>query len=110
MDIYRELNSRSYLRARVGNKALNSDVELKGIDISERSPGWKDRLCELINGTASHVNFDYICSPQDINVNTDYFGEGYAAPTDGMVEAVKTVAQTEGILLDPIYTEKEWLG
>ena len=94
----------------VGVKALNSDVELKGIAISERIPGWKDRLCELINGTASHVNFDYTCRPQDINVNSDYFGEGYAVPTDGMVEAVKMVAQTEGILLDPIYTGKGMAG
>jgi D-cysteine desulfhydrase family pyridoxal phosphate-dependent enzyme len=94
----------------VGNKALNSDISLKGIAISERSLGWKERLCDLINGTANYVDFDYTCRPLDINVNTDYFGEGYAAPTEGMVEAVKMVAQMEGILLDPIYTGKGMAG
>ena len=94
----------------VGVKSLNSDIKLKGIAISERADGWKDRLSELINGTGAHLNLDLNCKPQDINVNIDYFGEGYAVPTEGMVEAIKLVARTEGILLDPIYTGKGMSG
>jgi len=94
----------------VGTKALNSDIGVKGIAISERSEGWKDRLYELINGTGIHLGMDLKCKPQDIDVNIDYFGEGYAVPTEGMVEAIKLVAGTEGILLDPVYTGKGMAG
>ncbi len=94
----------------VGAKALNSDIIVKGIAISERTDGWKNRLSELINGTGAHLDLDLSCNPQDINVNTDYFGEGYAVPTEGMIEAIKLVARTEGILLDPIYTGKGMSG
>jgi 1-aminocyclopropane-1-carboxylate deaminase/D-cysteine desulfhydrase-like pyridoxal-dependent ACC family enzyme len=94
----------------VGTKAIDSDIKLKGIAISERSEGWKDRLSTLINGTASHIGLDYTCGPSDIDVNTDYIGDGYAKPTEGTIEAIKMAARTEGILLDPIYTGKGMSG
>ena len=43
-------------------------------------------------------------------VNGDYVGDGYGLPTDSMVEAVKLMAQYEGILLDPVYSGKGFAG
>ncbi|WP_143522551.1 pyridoxal-phosphate dependent enzyme, partial [Pseudomonas sp. 2822-17] len=40
----------------------------------------------------------------------DYVGPGYALPTDEMKEAVKLVARSEAILLDPVYTGKAMAG
>lgn len=40
----------------------------------------------------------------------DYVGPGYSLPTDAMVEAVKMLAETEGILLDPVYSGKAMSG
>ena len=40
----------------------------------------------------------------------DYLGPGYAQPTPEMVEAVRLLARTEGILLDPTYTGKAMAG
>ena len=42
--------------------------------------------------------------------NARYIGPGYALPTPEMIEAVRLVAQTEGILLDPVYTGKAMAG
>ena len=39
-----------------------------------------------------------------------YLGDGYTLPTKGMVEAVKTTARTEAILLDPVYSGKAMAG
>jgi len=94
----------------LGAMAANSDIEITGIAISERSDNWEQTLSDLINGTADHLGLDIEFGPDDINVNIDYFGEGYAAPTEGMVEAIKLVARTEGVLLDPIYTGKGMAG
>lgn len=94
----------------LGAMAADSDVEITGIAISERSDNWEQTLSDLINGTADHLGLGIEFSPDDINVNTDYFGEGYAVPTESMVEAIKLVAQTEGVLLDPIYTGKGMAG
>jgi D-cysteine desulfhydrase len=37
-------------------------------------------------------------------------GAGYSLPTPEMVEAVRMLAQVEGILLDPVYTGKTMAG
>jgi L-cysteate sulfo-lyase len=94
----------------LGAMAAKSDIEITGIAISERSDNWEQKLSDLINGTAVHIGLDIDFGLDDINVNTDYIGEGYAVPTEGMVEAIKLVAQTEGVLLDPIYTGKGMAG
>jgi L-cysteate sulfo-lyase len=45
-----------------------------------------------------------------VQANCDYVGGGYGVPTPGMVEAVTLLAQTEGILLDPVYSGKGMAG
>ena len=40
----------------------------------------------------------------------DYYLPGYSRPNDGMIEAVKLLAQTEAILLDPVYSGKAFAG
>ena len=42
--------------------------------------------------------------------NCDYVGDGYGIPTEGMGEAVRMLAQEEGILLDPVYSGKAMAG
>ena len=42
--------------------------------------------------------------------NSDYVGEGYGLPTEGMLEALQLLAQHEGILLDPVYSGKGMAG
>jgi len=40
----------------------------------------------------------------------DYVGPGYSLPTPEMARAVRLLAETEGILLDPVYTGKTMAG
>ena len=37
-------------------------------------------------------------------------GPGYGIPTEAMVEAVRLMAETEGLLLDPVYSGKAFAG
>jgi L-cysteate sulfo-lyase len=47
---------------------------------------------------------------QAVVANCDYVGAGYGIPTDGMGQAVRMLAQEEGILLDPVYSGKAMAG
>jgi 1-aminocyclopropane-1-carboxylate deaminase/D-cysteine desulfhydrase-like pyridoxal-dependent ACC family enzyme len=45
-----------------------------------------------------------------LHVIDGYQGEGYGLPSDAMREAVMLTAQTEGLLLDPVYAGKAMAG
>ena len=45
-----------------------------------------------------------------IDVAADQLGEGYGLPTDAMIEAVRLMARTEGLILDPVYGGKAFAG
>ena len=46
----------------------------------------------------------------EIVVTGGQLGEGYGVPTAAMFEAVRLVAQSEGLLLDPVYGGKAFAG
>ena len=39
-------------------------------------------------------------------LHSNYVGEGYGIPTAGTIEAIRMLAELEGILLDPVYSGK----
>lgn len=47
---------------------------------------------------------------EGIDVADGQRGDGYGIPTPGMVEAVRLMASTEGLLLDPVYSGKAFAG
>ncbi|MCL2465164.1 MAG: D-cysteine desulfhydrase family protein [Micrococcales bacterium] len=67
----------------------------------------RTRIQELLNGLAG---FGYDADGVTWDVVDHCFGDGYGAPTDGMLDAVRLLARTEGILLDPVYTGKTMAG
>ncbi|WP_342151727.1 D-cysteine desulfhydrase family protein [Methylorubrum sp. SB2] len=49
--------------------------------------------------------------PEDaIRIDGAHRGPGYGIPTEGMREAVRLMARTEGLLLDPVYSGKAFAG
>ena len=45
-----------------------------------------------------------------IRIDGSQRGPGYGIPTDAMIEAVRLLARTEGLLLDPVYSGKAFAG
>jgi L-cysteate sulfo-lyase len=46
----------------------------------------------------------------DIIMYDDFLGSAYGQPTDAAIAAIKLLAKTEGIFLDPVYTAKAFAG
>lgn len=91
-------------------KAMNSDIDITAVAISELLPNWKVEISSLIEEGAALLGVELSVKPEELHVLTEHFGKEYGDPTPEMVEAVKLTAQTEGILLDPIYTGKAMAG
>ncbi len=88
----------------------NAALPVIGINISRAQKIQEDQVFTLANQTAAYLNIRGSIPRDSIICNDQYVGPGYALPTSAMIEAVRLVAQTEGILLDPVYTGKAMAG
>jgi len=59
----------------------------------------------------SHKKQDMPSSQQlNIHTNDKYIGSGYGIASDEVLQTIAWLAQTEGLLLDPVYTGKAFYG
>lgn len=86
------------------------DMPVLGICVSRSGLAQQTLVESLLKQTLTMLNIDETCSAGKVKANGDYYGEGYGISTDKMVEAVRLVAQLEGLLLDPVYTGKAMAG
>ena len=94
----------------VGMVGLNSGVAVLGIGVSAPRAPQETKVLALAQETAKHLGLPGIIHAEHIAANCDYVGQGYGIATQGMAEAVRLVAELEGILLDPVYSGKAMAG
>lgn len=87
-----------------------SDVSLTGIHITGTNETQNPVVKQHIENAANYLQIPFNIPTDRMQFYDEYVGDGYAIPTDEMIAAVKLVAQTEGILLDPVYTGKAMAG
>ncbi len=64
----------------------------------------------LANETAILLNENVRFTPEQVLVNADYLGGGYAVAGSAEVEAIRLFGKFEGLLLDPVYTGRAAAG
>lgn len=94
----------------LGFKALHSGIQVIGISVSRSRDVLSAQVLDLGNRTAEKLGVDIRLDPEEAVVYPDYVGAGYAIPTKEGVEAIKLLARTEGLFLDPVYTSKAMAG
>ncbi len=63
-------------------------------------------LADIGNRAAALLGFDACLTRDDVTLTAEFLGPGYGHPSPAGMEATRLLAQTEGILLDPVYTAK----
>ena len=89
-----------------GLVAMNAAIPVLGIGVRAPKEKQEQVVFDLACRTAAHMNLSGIVKRHHVVANCDYVGAGYGIPTPGMRDALKLVARTEAILLDPVYTGK----
>jgi D-cysteine desulfhydrase len=70
----------------------------------------RDITLGIARDTLKHLGSAATLTESDILVDGNHRGDGYGIPTDGMRTAVRLMAGTEGLLLDPVYSGKAFAG
>ncbi|KJS87744.1 MAG: cytochrome C biogenesis protein CcmE [Peptococcaceae bacterium BICA1-8] len=94
----------------VGFYGSNSNIPVIGLNISRKKDIQEEMVYKLVEKTAKFVGINGIVPKEKVVCFDEYVGAGYSIPTEGMVEATKLVAQTEAILMDPVYSGKAMAG
>ena len=94
----------------VGFKLMGLNCRLYGITVSRSRDECVAYIKQLINETEDVLGLDSRVKNDEIFVFDEYIGDGYSVPTSEGIDAIRLVAQTEGIFLDPIYTGKAMAG
>ena len=89
-----------------GLTAIQSTIHLLGIGVRAPQEKQEQMVFDLAVRTADYLGTGLTIQRSSVLANTDYVGPGYGLPTDGMIEAVKLLARTEGLLFDPVYSGK----
>ncbi len=93
-----------------GVQGCNMNVPVLGINVSRTSQVQEALVYGLVRATAEYAGLSAAVPREAVTCFDDYVGPGYSLPTPGMAEAVRLLAGTEGILLDPVYTGKAMAG
>lgn len=94
----------------LGAKTYGYAGEIVGISVDLPREELLSNLVSLAQATASRWEFDLSLNREDFLVYDDYLGEGYGVLGPPEAEAIRLLARTEGILLDPVYTGRAMAG
>lgn len=93
-----------------GLYGCNMNIPVIGVNVSRPKEAQEEIVYRLVQETAKHVGIGSEIPREAVNCFDDYVGPGYSISTPEMAEAVRLLARTEGILLDPVYTGKTMAG
>ena len=93
-----------------GKKLLGLDVEIHSIMVIDIDASYIPAKAALANGALDYIGAPAIVTEKDFIVDENFYGPGYEKPTAEATSAIKLLAKTEGLLLDPVYTGKGFSG
>lgn len=88
----------------------NAAIPLLGISVRAPRDRQEENVAILAQKTLDLLGVKQALPREQVVANSDYVGDGYGRPTDGMIEAIHLLARHEGILLDPVYSGKAFAG
>jgi D-cysteine desulfhydrase family pyridoxal phosphate-dependent enzyme len=94
----------------VGARALTGNCRILGISVSDPKGPFSDDVLEIARAADEALGLGLDVLAGDIVVFDEYLGEGYGIVDRAVAETIRLVFQTEGIVLDPVYTAKAMIG
>ncbi len=94
----------------VAARVLGYRGRILGISVDLLAGPLRQRMAELATATADHLGLPLSFAPEDFAVEDNYLGGGYGVIGDLEREAIRLLARTEGLLLDPVYTGRAFGG
>src|SRR5579859_4556450 len=93
-----------------GQHVYGWPIPVLGITVSRPVAECLERIPRLARAAAKLAGSEFEPAPGEVVVRDGFIGRGYGIPSAEGLEAIRLVARTEGIFLDPTYTGKGMAG
>jgi 1-aminocyclopropane-1-carboxylate deaminase/D-cysteine desulfhydrase-like pyridoxal-dependent ACC family enzyme len=94
-----------------GLSLLGSRIRLLGIDVGSLWRHFRASIARMATELCSRLDEPCRFCGSDVPLIEDvYVGPRYGIPSDNALAAIRYMASSEGILLDPVYTAKAFAG
>jgi D-cysteine desulfhydrase family pyridoxal phosphate-dependent enzyme len=90
----------------LGAKISQAPYRLHGVAVSAGEPEKIERARRVANEAAVSLDTSTRVELADLFTDQGFIGDGYGIPTAEGLDAIRLLARTEAILLDPCYTSK----
>ncbi len=89
-----------------GLRALGSTIQVTGICVRRNATRQRARIHETCGGIATLLETESTVTDEDIKLSDAFLAPGYGIPGHATLGAIILGAQTEGLMLDPVYSGK----
>ncbi|MFZ5718656.1 MAG: D-cysteine desulfhydrase [Pseudomonadota bacterium] len=93
-----------------GLAVMGADIPVLGIGVRAPKDAQEANVYKLARETAALLGHEERVTREMVEADCDFVGEGYGLIDQGVIDALTTLARTDGILLDPVYTGKAMKG
>lgn len=94
-----------------GKVLTESDARIISINVSHKDEGYPARTADLANESLALIGADVtVDAARDIHTDLNYYLPGYEIPNPAASEAIRLLAEEEGLFVDPVYTGKALAG
>jgi D-cysteine desulfhydrase family pyridoxal phosphate-dependent enzyme len=90
----------------VGARAFSAPFVVYGVAVEHPVEQLIADGAALANGTAELLGLDQCFDAADIAIDGGFIGADYGVPTEEGTEAIRLLARTEAVFLDPVYSGK----
>lgn len=93
-----------------GLKALGSELRVTGVCVRRPAQEQRVRVHATCAGIAELLSLENPVTDDDVQLIDGFLAPGYGVVNTATIEAMKTGARLESLILDPVYTGKAFAG
>lgn len=94
-----------------GKKLIDSDTDIVSINVSAKDDSYLLKVAGIANQALALIGSEKrVDGMKDLHTDLNYYAPGYEKPNQAATDAIKYLAQMEGLLVDPVYTGKAFAG
>ena len=94
----------------IGKYVTKSPANIFGINVFSADTNFREIITAINSEAIQRCELPCELHASDIQYFDDYIGRGYAKTSDSEIRFILKVAQSEGVILDHVYTGKALLG